>query len=191
MKTSLIKIYRTAGACVAAASFCAVLGAQVEPTPTPHPTNVPQTTADVETPAAGLSHHDKVFFKKAAKGGMKEVAVSQAVMNHLANPQVREFAEKMIADHTAANAELASLAASKGVELPAQDPDIMADWSKKTDGVDSAYVKEMLADHEDVVKLFKKATESKDTDIAAFAQKTLPTLEHHLMMVQDLNKALN
>ena len=122
---------------------------------------------------------------------MKEVAVSQAVMDHLANPQVKSLAEKMIADHSAANTELAALAGSKGVELPAQDPDVYTSWSKKTDDVDKKYVKEMVSDHEDAVKLFKKGSESKDPEIAAFAQKTLPTLEHHLEMVQDLNKSIN
>lgn len=150
----------------------------------------PTPTPAADTDSSSLAHHDKAFLKKAAKGGMKEVAVSQAVMDHLANQQVKDFAEKMISDHTAANTELASLAASKGVQLPTQDPDVFTDWSKKTDNVDRKYVKEMLSDHEDTVKLFKKASESKDADIAAFAQKTLPTLEHHLQMVQDLNNSI-
>jgi putative membrane protein len=103
---------------------------------------------------------------------------------------VKAFAEKMITDHTAANNELANLAATKGVQLPPQDPDLFTDWSKKTDDVDKKYVKEMLSDHEDAVKLFKKASESKDPEIAAFAQRTLPVLEHHYMMVQNLNVSL-
>ena len=49
---------------------------------------------------------------------MKEVAVSQAVMGSLTNPQVRDFATSMVTDHTAANNELMALAASKGVVEP-------------------------------------------------------------------------
>jgi putative membrane protein len=104
---------------------------------------------------------------------------------------VRSFAQMMVTDHTAANTELASLVASKGLELPVPDPDLASDWSKKSDKVDNQYVKEMLADHEDAVKLFEKGSTSMDPDIAAFAQKTLPTLEHHLKLVQDLDKAIN
>jgi putative membrane protein len=184
MNPSTKTLSRFIGSALAAASLCTVLLAQVEPTPTPNPTTLP-ANGPAET---GLSHKDKAFLKKAAKGGMKEVAVSQAVMDHLSNPQVRTFAQQMITDHTAANTELATLAASKGVELPVLDPDVASDWSKKTDSVDTKYVKEMLSDHEDTVKLFEKAAESKDADIAAFAQKTLPTLQHHLQMVQDLAK---
>ena len=97
----------------------------------------------------------------------------------------------MVTDHTAANNELAALTASKGAELPILDADLASDWSKKTEKVDSKYVKEMLADHEDAVKLFEKGSLSKDPEIAAFAQKTLPTLEHHLKLVQDLDKSIN
>jgi putative membrane protein len=181
---------RGAGALLGAALLGTSLMGQVEPTPTPNPTPVPTLGTTAPNSGGPISHHDRGFLKKAAKGGMKEVAVSQAVAANLTNAQVKQFAQQMIADHTAANAELASLAASKGVDLPPQDPDLVSTWSKKTDNVDREYVNEMLSDHEDAVKLFTKGSESKDPDIAAFAQKTLPILEHHLQMVQDLNKAI-
>ena len=190
MNTTALKLSKIAATLAMVAALGATLNAQVEPTPTPHPTPVQQTTP-VVAPADSLSHHDKGFLKKAAKGGMKEVAVSQAVMDHLVNPQVRAFAQMMVTDHTAANIELASLVASKGMALPVPDPDLASDWSKKSDNPDGKYVKEMLADHEDAVKLFEKGSMSKDPDIAAFAQKTLPTLEHHLKLVQDLARVVN
>jgi len=49
----------------------------------------------------------------------------------------------------------------------------------------------MVADHLGAVKLFENASKSDDPDIAAFAQKTLPTLQHHLMMAQDLAKTVD
>ena len=52
-------------------------------------------------------------------------------------------------------------------------------------------IKEMVSDHLGAVKLFENASKSADPDIAAFAQKTLPTLQHHLMMAQDLAKTVN
>jgi putative membrane protein len=139
---------------------------------------------------SGLAHSDRSFFKKAATGGMKEVAVSQAVMDHLTNPQVRTFAQTMITDHTAANAELAVLAGNKGVTLPGPDEAITEKWSKKDNGADKDYIDEMVTDHQEVVKLFEKTTKSSDADISAFAQKMLPTLQHHLQMAEDLQKSL-
>ena len=155
----------------------------MDPTPTPTPT---------PTAASTLAHSDKGFLRKAAKAGMKEIDVSQAVMDHLSNPQARSFAQQMITDHTAANNGLMALAQQKGVEIPAtDDSSLINDWTKKTDNVDRAYIKEMVSDHEEAVKLFEKASKSSDPDVAAFAQKTLPTLQHHLSMAQDLKSTIN
>jgi putative membrane protein len=138
-----------------------------------------------------LAHHDHAFIMKAAKAGNKEIAVSQAVMDKLTNPQVKTFAQTMVSDHTAVAAELSTIAAGKNVQLPPADASIGDDWSKKTGDVDKKYVKEMVSDHEEAVKLFEKESKSSDPDLSAFAQKTLPTLQHHLMMAQDLAKALD
>jgi putative membrane protein len=186
MKPHPIKISRPVAAAMIAASLCSFLMAQPAPTPTLTPDQPPANEAE-----GSLKHHDKAFMMKAAKAGSKEIAVSQAVMDKLSNPGLKTFAPAMITDHTAAAAELATLAASKNVQLPSPDTTIADDWSKKTGDIDSKYVKEMFSDHEEAVKLFTKATKSTDADVAAFAQKTLPTLQHHLMMAQDLAKTVN
>jgi putative membrane protein len=186
MKTPEFKISRPVAAAMVAASLCSFLMAQPSPTPTLSPDQPPPNEAE-----GALKHHDRSFMMKAAKAGNKEIAVSQAVMDKLSNPQLKTFAQSMITDHTAAGADLSALAASKNVTLPQPDPSIAEDWSKKTGDIDSKYVKEMVSDHEEAVKLFEKATKSTDADIAAFAQKTLPTLQHHLMMAQDLGKTVN
>lgn len=169
-----------------AASLAATLAAQ-----TPETTAAVATATTTVTTAPSLSHYDNVFFVKAAAGGAKEVAVSQAVMGKLTNPQVRAYATAMVTDHNAANNEILNLALRKGVTLPAQDATkITEKWSEKDGNVDKKYLHEMIEDHEDAVKLFEKASKSDDADIAAFAQKTLPTLQHHLQMAKDLKKSL-
>jgi putative membrane protein len=139
--------------------------------------------------ADSLSHSDRSFMEKAAKSGMKEVDISQAVQARVTDPQVKSAAEMMISDHTAANKELMDLAAKKGVTLPADDMKASEKWSKKDKDLDDDYIEEMKDDHEDAVKLFEKAAKSDDPDIAAFATKTLPTLQHHLTMIKDIKKA--
>ncbi len=194
MKT--LTLTRRLSAGLLAATLCGAALAQVAPTPTPTPDSSMSPTPTPTNPSAGaadsttLSHHDKAFLTKAAKSGMAEVAISEAVVDHLSNAQLKSFAQMMVTDHTAANNELAALAGTKGVQLPPQDPDLVMKWSKKTDDVDSSYVKKMVSDHEEAVKLFEKASQSKDPDIAAFAQKTLPTLQHHLAMAQDLKNQI-
>jgi putative membrane protein len=189
MKNTLQNSLRGA-AFLLAASLAATLAAQTPDTSTQPSMTTPATASSTMPDNSKLAHHDKSFLKKAAEGGMKEVAVSQAVLGNLTNPQVRDFASMMVTDHTAANNELMALAMAKGVALPPADPKLMEKWSDKTGNVDKKYIHEMVEDHEATVKLFEKAAKSDDADIAAFANKTLPTLQHHLQMAQDLKKAM-
>jgi putative membrane protein len=51
------------------------------------------------------------------------------------------------------------------------------------------YIDDQVEAHEDAVDLFKRyATEGENADLKAWAAKTLPALEHHYKMAQDLDK---
>jgi putative membrane protein len=188
MKPRTSNLSRACAALALACSLSSALLAQMEPTPTLTPT---PAVASESSEGGSVAHSDKSFMKKANKSGLEEITISQAVLAHLSNNDLKNFAQQMVTDHTAANNGLMDLAQQKGVKLAQPDMSSLSDeWSKKTDNVDRAYAKKMVADHEDAVKLFEKASKSKDADVAAFAQKTLPTLQHHLMMAQDLEKQL-
>jgi len=48
-----------------------------------------------------------------------------------------------------------------------------------------------VKDHKAAVDLFNgEAKNGKNTEMKAFAQKTLPTIKEHYQMAQDLNKAV-
>jgi putative membrane protein len=48
----------------------------------------------------------------------------------------------------------------------------------------------MVADHQEAVALFTaEAADKTDPDLAAFAQKTLPTLQQHMSMANSLASA--
>jgi putative membrane protein len=171
-------------------TFSTSLFAQTEARPA-------RTAPAADTPAVApravgkpvdLDRSDRNFIEEAAKVGMKEVEVSNAVKSRLANAQVRAFAEAMVADHSAANTELQALAAAKGVTLPADKKDYTEKWAKKDGDIDEDYVETMEEDHEEAVKHFKKGAKSDDAEIAAFARKVLPKLEHHLTEVRALKK---
>src|SRR5688500_4362802 len=89
--------------------------AQPEPVPQSQPRSLDATTDATRE----LSRSDRNFLEKAAKSGMKEIEVSQAVLGRLTNQSVQQFAQMMVTDHSAANAELKTLAAQKGVALTA------------------------------------------------------------------------
>src|SRR5690606_30640297 len=113
-------------------------------------------------------------------------------------PKVKEFAKHMVEDHTKANEELRSLASSKGVELP-DGPSLLQKGKSKlmlstADGedFDRRYMDSMgITAHEDTIELFEKAVkEAEDAEVKAFAQKTLPKLQEHLKMAQEIQQSL-
>jgi putative membrane protein len=176
-------------ACAASLFSCGLFaqgggGGTTPPQPQPPGYHVPGPGATIKEQV--VSDKDREFLEKAAKSGIKEVAVSQAMLARASSPEVRAFAQMMVTDHTAANQELKTLAASKFVPLPAEtDADkYLEEWKKKSGDVDKEYLKEMVADHKKAVELFEKGTKANDPEIAAFARKTLPKLKHHLEQVQ-------
>jgi putative membrane protein len=141
-----------------------------------------------------LSHDDKEFFQKAAQTGLLEVQAAGIAATRALAPKTKAFAATMAADHGAANDSLKMLAASKGVTLPTQlDRDhreVLERLQKEEpDEFDETYAEAMRHGHKEAIELFKEAVEdSKDVDIRAFANSTLPTLRHHLDMAKDLTR---
>lgn len=145
--------------------------------------------------AASVASADRTFMMKAAGGGMYEVAVSKLAAEKSTSPAIKDYAQMLITDHTAANDQLKVLAASKGVNLPTDmpaDKKAKIDALSKTSGAtfDRAYIEKVgIADHQTDIKLFDNASRSaKDTDVKAWAGKTLPTLKDHLSEAQGLSK---
>ncbi|HUP93195.1 MAG TPA: DUF4142 domain-containing protein [Solimonas sp.] len=141
-----------------------------------------------------LGKDETDFFNKAAIAGMTEVEAANIARGKAVDADTKSFADMMASDHGKNNAELRTLASAKGVSLPTEmdrhHRDLIEDLQEKKSGkdFDDKYVDEMEDEHEDAVKLFEKAAKSRDADVAAFAQKTLPTLRTHLEMVRKLDK---
>ena len=145
--------------------------------------------------ASTLDPTDSSFVKDAAEANLFEIQAAQIAQQKGNDPQVKTFAQTMVDDHTKANEELQSLAQQKGVTWPTS-PSVgqkaklgaLNHWTKS--GFDHHYADDQLAAHKDAVKLFtKESTDSKDADLKAWAAKTLPTLQHHLEMAQQLSDA--
>ena len=143
--------------------------------------------------SAALSQADKTFAEKAASGGLAEVQMAQLAQQKAASPQVRQFANKMITDHSQANSDLEQIAEQEKITLPSQPDRHATATQQKLQGLsgtrfDEAYAREELRDHQEDVALFRKeATSGGNPALKAFAQKTLPILQQHLQMAQALN----
>lgn len=140
-----------------------------------------------------VSSADKEFMDKAAQGGMAEVKLGELAASKAASPEVKAFGQRMVVDHGKANTDLKTLAATKSVTLPADvnsEQKEMYDKLSKLSGAafDKEYVKGMVEDHEkDVAEFQKQTIGATDTDLKAFATKTLPTLKSHLDQIKTIN----
>jgi len=143
----------------------------------------------------GLTPGDREFINKAAQGNSMEVAAGKLAGQRALDPAVKQFGAQMVSDHTAANEALKTVADSKQMPLTDTLPQEEQDALGKLEGLngtefDKAYAKMMVKDHEkDISEFEKQAKKANDPDVKAFAQKTLPTLKHHLMMANRLHDA--
>lgn len=140
-----------------------------------------------------VSSADTEFMNKAAQGGMAEVELGKLAASKGANADVKKFGQRMVDDHSKANTELKTVAASKSVTLPTEvnaEQKAMMDKLSKLSGAefDKEYVKGMVEDHEkDVADFEKQSVGGTDADVKAFATKTLPTLKSHLEMIKGIS----
>jgi putative membrane protein len=143
-------------------------------------------------PSYRVTPFDCFFMKKAAMTDEKEIEISEAVLGQLSTAELRDFARRMIADHTASNAELLALAERKGAGFSTSDDSLtVEDWSRKSDDIDRRYVREIIADQLDIVDLFEKASKSGDPDVADYAKRMLTNLRLHLVLAHDVRKAVD
>jgi putative membrane protein len=142
--------------------------------------------------AQTVSDGDQQFMKEAAAGGMAEVDLGRLAARKGKNAQVRSFGNRMVRDHSKANADLKSLARRRHVTLPTT----MTDEQKtekanlmKLSGAefDREYMRMMVEDHDkDVAAFQQKSQDAGDASLKAFVTKTLPTLEIHQKMAHEI-----
>ena len=150
------------------------------------------TSAMTSTSSGPVSQQDADWAAKVANANMTEVELSKVAQTKATSDRLKNFANMMVTDHTAAGDKLKQLAASKNITLPANLDDKsqkMLDNLNKKSGkdFDKAYTDDMLDGHKDAVNAFQKGSNDlQDVDLKNFATQTLPTIQMH----QDSIKAI-
>lgn len=149
--------------------------------------SVAGVAAAQDTPAGkspSVSANDKTFMKKAAKGGMMEVAMGNLAEQKGQSDDVKSFGKRMVADHSKANDELKKIAAQKNVKLPTKEPTVS--WSS-----DKAYMDTMVKDHEkDLAEFQEEAKNGSDPDVKKFAEDTAKVVQEHLDLAKQTQSKL-
>jgi putative membrane protein len=138
-----------------------------------------------------LQRTDRSFITKAAAGGRAEVELGKLAQGKASSDAVKQFGQRMVEDHGAANQELMQLAENKGMQLDDKTPkpDRLLTRLSKLQGAefDREYVDAMVKDHkQDVAEFRRMHSGAVDPNLKAWVDKTLPTLEDHLKTIEGL-----
>jgi len=166
--------------CIIAAVSCASLHAQASAGAGPHSANdtIPQ--------------EDRMFVSQAGAANMAEVAQGNLAIAQGQSAAVKDFGNRMVTDHTAANVALNNLAGPLGIALAQQPTEQQEQTIHSLQGMtgpefDRHYARTAVKDHEDAVRLFtQEASFGADPRLRTFAAHMLPTLKQHLSMAHKL-----
>lgn len=140
-----------------------------------------------------VNNQDRKMMQDLAHANASEIAAGRLALEKSQNDQVKQYAQKLIDDHTQAQQELQKIADAKGVKLE-NEPDAKHKTMMKTmsalegEKFDKMYLGQGGArDHKSTQQLLQKMQkQSKDKDLQALAKKIEPAVHQHLTMAQDL-----
>ncbi len=151
---------------------------------------------NVNDTAATTNRDDTDFAVKAADAGLAEIELGKLALEKSNDPRVKEFAQKIVEDHSKVVEELMTVASQKNIVLPAVPSDDhvekVQDLKEAPDAdFDSEYIAQIAADHSRVVSWFEDAAEdAEDPDIKSFATKNLSKLKQHHELAKELRDSL-
>jgi putative membrane protein len=144
------------------------------------------------SPSPTLNDMDNNFFKTITVANMAEIDSSRLALTKSQSTAVRDFAQKMIDDHTMASNEVAAVAAYKQVMLPSQldsQHQVILDDLKGKSGADcdKAYIDFQVKAHQETINADQdEANNGTDTQVKGLAAKLLDTLKMHLQMAEKI-----
>jgi putative membrane protein len=141
----------------------------------------------------GASSATKQFVEKAAIGDMYEIQSSQMALDKTQDQQFRSFAQRIVNDHQQSSSELKSLAEGmQGVQVPTEldskHKDMLGELTNASGAqFNQLYREQQLTAHREAVQLYRDYSQNgENTELKQFASKTLPKLQDHLQLAQNL-----
>lgn len=148
-----------------------------------------------QSPQSGMM--DKAFVAKALQGGLTEVQLGQLTLQKSQNQQVKEFAQKMVDDHTRLGEQMKPVAQQLGVKVPDEPSKKDRQLIEKMQSLsgsayDQAYLKDMVKDHkQDLSEFQAEASNGQDPNVKDAAAQGSKVIAQHLQMAQQLAKDQN
>lgn len=135
---------------------------------------------------------------KVSMASSEALRLSQIATERASNAQVRSFADQVTSSSQALEQEIDQIAISRNVTVPtgkeANDMAVEDDWRKKdARDFDEDYIRRTVKLHQDAIDALEDYAQERDADpeVAAIAQKHLPSLREHLRQAQSLRRQVD
>jgi putative membrane protein len=139
------------------------------------------------------SQAEQQFVSQVAAENLMEVRLSQAAQQKAVNPSVKQFAQRMIIDHTAMQKQWMDAAKKNGLEFKAEMTSRhqqQAEQLKSAAGAafDQTYMGLMVQNHQENLSTFQaQRNAAHSADVRQLIETALPTLQEHLSTAQQIN----
>jgi putative membrane protein len=136
------------------------------------------------------SAYDEQFLKHAIEGNLAEIATGNLALQKSQTPSVRELANRLVTDHTAALAKETDLANHYGIEVP-DSPSPVQQWiydqlsGQTGQEFDQSFATLEVADHQEDIEMYQDEVEHGSArPIRKTAAALIPVLQQHLQLAQ-------
>lgn len=140
-----------------------------------------------------LAKQDQRYFRDMAQDNMAEVQTGKLAQQRARSDEVKKFADRMVEDHGKMLEEQRTMAKSRNMQMPKAPNKEQQAALKKLQGAkgeqfETAYMSEMVKDHERTVKLLEEAAQKvEDSELKAMVEKATPVIEEHLKMAKEIS----
>jgi putative membrane protein len=137
---------------------------------------------------------DQQFVDFAAQTDMTVAHLGQAAENNASSQAVKDYAQRLVTDHTKDYSELSSMAEKANLTVPkgldAEQQKLVEPFEKlKGRAFDHRYIALMTSEHTKAIATYKKeAADAKNAEVTAYADQALTVLQKHLDGAEDLAK---
>jgi len=135
---------------------------------------------------------DMGFVREAASGNLMEIQLGQLAQNKASNPAVKQFAQRMVADHNNLENQLTSVASTGGQSFTPTMDSRHQNQINKLQGLSGAefdrnYMSLMIRAHQRDVTNFQTQSQSANSaQVRTLATNSLPVLQQHLSLAQQV-----
>jgi len=139
-----------------------------------------------------FSMHDKMFLKKSAEGNMAEIKTAHIALDKSQSEDVKDFAQKMIDDHTKLSDQMKPFMEKAGVPEPTKLNSEDAMMDKKLSGMsgdafDKQYITAMVKDHHKDLGEFKtEVSSTKNEDLKSSVTQGEQVIQEHVTMIDGI-----